>query len=109
MARWMEPNAAQEAAWAAWVAERPEPVRVVAERFEPWSLYRMKEMGHRVTIECFDEPEEGPVTVKVRVSGDFNLIAFERVVFGVDPDSLEPCDLPSPDEPLGVALTASAE
>jgi hypothetical protein len=30
-----------------------------------------------------------PVTLKVLVSGDFNCVAFERVVFGIKPEELE--------------------
>jgi hypothetical protein len=99
-----EPTAEQEAGWAAWVASRPPVVRAVAERFFPWKLYRLKSSGHRVTIHSFDEPEgETPVTLKVIVSGEFNLVAFERTVFGIAPDDLEECDLPDPDEPVGSA------
>lgn len=30
---------------------------------------------------------------------------FDRSVFGIDPDDLEECDLPAPEERLGAALT----
>ena len=35
------------------------------------------------------------------VTGEFNIVAFERSVFGVDPKDLEECDLPGPDDHVG--------
>lgn len=102
MARFTEPTLAQERKWRTWVAARPEAVRKIAERFEPWSLYRMKD-GSRVTIVSF--AEDGTVTVSLR--GKYNAILFERSVFGVNPDELIPCDLPGPEEPVGAAMTDS--
>jgi hypothetical protein len=49
MAKWFTPTAEQEASYAAWVAERPPAVRVIAERFTPWELYRLKTTNQRVT------------------------------------------------------------
>lgn len=103
MARFVEPTAEQERLWAEWLASRPARVRTVADQFEPWSLYRMKSTGHRVTVCSFFEGD--PVTLSVNVTGEFNAIAFERCVVGVDPSDLEPCELPDPDEALGAALT----
>lgn len=105
MANWFEPTDNDRAGWAEWVAQRPEKVRVVAEKFEPWKLYRLKSSSHRVTIVSFDQPkdESQPVTLKVHVSGDFNRVAFERTVFGILPEDLEECELPGQDEPLGSA------
>lgn len=103
MARWTEPTVEQEQGYLEWVASRPDVVRVIAERFDPWTLYRMKSTGSRVTLASFNE--DG--TVRVDVSADFNFTLFERSVFGVDPDDLEPCELPSPHELTGAVLTAS--
>lgn len=103
MARFFNPTPEQERARREWVASRPEAVRDVAERFEPWSLYRLKGSGSRVTVYSFQETE--PVTMTVNVSGQFNAVMFERQVFGVKPEDLEPCDLPADDEPLGAVLT----
>lgn len=105
MARIHEPTAQQEAEWNDWVASRPECVRKVAERFEPWSLYRMKGTGRRVTLYSFGEEKNGTVTLTVYVQGEYNLVTFERRVFGINPDDLEPCDLPTGDEPTGALLT----
>ena len=89
--------------WAEWVASRPEKIRAVAEKLFPWKLYRMKGSGHRVTLYSIDEEESGKISLQVDVTGEFNFVAFERRVFGVDPDDLEECDLPAPDDPLGSA------
>ena len=100
-----EPSKENRAAWDDWVETRPACVREVIEKFgfEPWKLYRLKSNGHRVTIRSIDEPENGPPTLQVYVSGDFNFVAFERTVFGVKPEDLEECDLPAPSEVLGSA------
>lgn len=99
--RYVEPTAEQLQGWKDWVADRPEEVRTVAERFDPWTLYRLKSSGHRVTVGAFDEEQDGKVTLRVNVTGEFNFVTFERSVFGVNPDDLEECDLPGPDETLG--------
>lgn len=112
MANWYEPTDAQLSGWAAWVASRPEAVRRVAERFYPWKLYRLKSSGHRVYPVSISEHSRldslgnriyDPPTLSVAVIGRFNLVAFERKVFGVAPDDLEECELPAPGEPLGSA------
>lgn len=103
MARIEEPSAEHEAEWKSWVADRPSAVRAVAERFDPWSLYRMKGTDQRVTVYSFSE---GPtVTLTVNVLADFNLLVFERQVFGIDPDDLEPCEIPAQNEPVGAVLS----
>lgn len=107
MARFTEPTKEQLAGWKAWVAERPDNVRQVAESFEPWSLYRMKDTGQRCTLVSFGEGEDGSVTLTVNITGEFNAVIFDRSVFGVDPDSLESCDLPPKTEAVGAALTDS--
>jgi hypothetical protein len=47
------------------------------------------------------------MTVSVR--GEFNLVSFERNVFGVKPEDLEECDLPSPDDSTGAVLSTQQE
>ena len=101
MARITEPTAKEEAEWKEWVASRPAAVRAIAERFDPWTLYRMKSSGFRVTVRSFSE--DGTLTVDV--SGDYNHVLYEHSAFGIDPNDLEPCELPSPGEPLGSVLT----
>ncbi len=103
MARFYDPTPEEVTAWNEWVAERPPAIRDVAQRFDPWSLYRLKSSGHRVTVYSVDASD--PVTVTVDVTGDFNAVTFERRVFGINPDDLEPCELPSPDEPVGAVMS----
>lgn len=99
----MEVTPEQEAEWKTWVADRPPDVRDVAERFDPWSLYRMKSTGQRVTIRSFREGP--PVTLTVNILSDFNLVLFERQVFGIEPNDLEPCDIQDQDEPVGAVIS----
>ena len=101
MARFAQPTPDQEAGWKEWVSERPGCVRTIAERFDLWTLYRMKSTGDRCTLYSFNENG----TVKVNITGEYNMTLFDRQVFGVDPDDLEECDLPEPDEPLGTVLS----
>jgi hypothetical protein len=101
MARIIEPTTEQIAEWKAWVASRPDCVRKVAERFDPWSLYQMKSTGHRCTLISFFE--DG--TVKVAITSEFNALMFERQVFGISPDDLVPCDLPGENEMVGSLLS----
>lgn len=84
----------------AWIDERPDVIKAVIAKTPPNLLYRLKTTGQRVTL--YSYAESG--TVSVVVSGQFNLTDFERKVFGVNPDNLEECDFPGPDEPLGVLL-----
>ncbi len=99
--RYVEPTEEQLHGWKAWVAERPDNVKALATRFDPWTLYRLISSGHRVIVQGFDEGVDGTVSLRVMVSGEFNFVTFERSVFGISPDDLEECDLPGPDEPLG--------
>lgn len=103
MAIILDPTPEQRNEWESWVQSCPESVRSVANKLLPWKLYQIRQSGHRVTIHSFGEQSDGKVTCTVVVSGKFNLVAFERMVFGIDPDDLEECDLPSPDGPLGSA------
>ena len=83
-------------AWQAWLESRPESVRRIAAVYTPDKLYRMSS-GHRCTIYSYSE--DGTVTVTV--DGRFNVVAFSRNVFGIDPSTLVECDVPAPGEPLG--------
>ena len=105
MANIQEPSEAARHDWNAWVAGRPPAVRAVAARFEPWKLYRLRSTGHRVTLVSFAEQPGGVVTLKVQVNARYNFVAFERNVFGVDPEDLEECDLPAEADPVGSVLS----
>lgn len=102
-----EPTDEQQKGWEKFLESRPAHVRAVAEKFQPWTLYRMKSTGHRVTIASFSENTDGSVTLVVNVTGQFNLVFFERAVFGIPPEDLEECDLPERDELVGAALDGS--
>lgn len=123
MALWYQPTEEQRAAWDAWVLERPPEIAELARRFVPWRLYRMsmeesrdqrvvvrsfQEAGAHNTCECVVtgkphcETTHGP-TLTVMLMSVFNLIGFERSVFGIEPDRLEECDLPPLDELVGSA------
>ena len=102
MANIWEPTDIQKSEWDEWVKARPDRIREVAERFYPWKLYRLKNSGHRVLIHSIDEPaDNSEPTLKVLVTGQFNAVCFDRMVFGIKPSDLEECDLPSPDEITG--------
>jgi hypothetical protein len=95
-----EPTAKQQTEWKAWVASRPAAVRAIAERLDPWTLYRLKSTSQRVTL--YSISENGTITVDVL--GRFNAVIFERRVPGIDPNDLKPCELPALDEPVGSML-----
>jgi hypothetical protein len=90
MARFTEPTADTLAAFQAKLAHAPKTIRKTAEEHDPWTLYRLKPTGQRVTIESYGE--DGTVTVAVLAKYNPGL-TFERDVFGVKPSALEPCDL----------------
>ena len=93
------------AAWEDWVSIRPPVVADLCRRYPPDRLYLMKPTGQRVTLVSYSE--NGTVTVDV--SAQWNCLMFERQVFGVDPTSLEECDLPPDGEPTGALLTTEDE
>lgn len=108
MANVEDPTPERQRQWDVWVRERPPAVREVLEKggVKPWKLYRLKSSGHRVTLCSVVEHEGSPPTFIVDVSGRFNLVAFDRRVFGIQPDDLEECDLPPDDAPLGSVLSS---
>jgi len=98
-------DAENEADLQEWLQGRPQIIRDISARLKPWKLYRMKSTGHRVTL--YSIYEDG--TLSVDITGDLNLISMERRVFGIDPDDLEECDRPGPDEPVGVYLNQAEQ
>jgi len=107
--RHTQPTRQQVKLWKKWVADRPACIREAVEKYklDPWTLYRLKGTGPRVYVLSLSEPEPTvnqlvqKVTVRVGVSGLYNLVTHERDVFGIDPADLEECDLPKPDEQVG--------
>jgi hypothetical protein len=96
-----KPTLKQVKEWKQWLKQRPENVRIVAEKFDPWTLFRLKTTNQRVVIMGFDVEPDSTVTVQVGVLGDYNLLTHQRKVFGIKPEDLEECDLPRPDEQVG--------
>ena len=101
MARWTEPTVEDEESWREFVVDLPASIRGIGERLYPWELYRLKTTDQRVTL--YSISENGTVTVEI--TGEFNDILFDRQVFGINPDDLEPCDLPEASEQLGTRMT----
>ena len=87
--------------WNGKVKKQPKNVRDVASKLSPWILYRLKSTGDRVIILGFNEGENKEITVRVEINAKYNLVPFERNVFGIDPNDIEECDLPSSGERLG--------
>jgi hypothetical protein len=99
VARLFDPIPEQETAWREFVETRPPAVRAVAERFTPWTRYRLTTTGKHVAIRGFDEETSGEITVQIAVLACFyNLNPAEYGVFGVDPDALVECDEPAEGE-----------
>lgn len=101
MAKIMELN---EAEWNAKVATFPPLVQDVCKQLPPDRLYRMKSSGYRVVINSYNA--DG--TLIVFLSGQFNLLLFERRMLGVLPADLTECDLPA-GEAVGVQIRDPAE
>ena len=103
MANFIEYSEEQKEQFAKWVAARPPAIQEMIRKFPPYKLYMLKTTKNRVTINSYCE--DGSMTVDV--TAEFNLLVFERRVFGILPEDLEECNLPDPHEPIGVLLTES--
>lgn len=101
MAEFMQFTPEQKEEFDAWVQALPPHIQEMVAKLPPTRLYRNKETGQRVTIVSYEEDN----TVTVFVSGEYNVCAFERRVFGVPVDDLEECDLPGPQEIRGAVIT----
>lgn len=95
----LSPEEQQE--FDAWVAERPAIIQDMIKSHPPNRLYCLKPSGHRVLISAYIEDK----TVTVLILKLYNLVVFEREVFGVKLDDLEECDFPPPSEEVGAILT----
>lgn len=73
--------------YIAWVESRPEVIRKMIARFPPDVVYLLKSSGHRVWIYSYSEDETLTVSVLKRYNPR---IVFERNVFGIKPEDLEP-------------------
>jgi hypothetical protein len=111
MANWTEPTDQEKIEWDEWVSNRPECIRSMIEKFgfTPWKLYKLSPSLHKVVLISFEEHDDGLPTLKVAVLAKFNMVMFERGVFGIKPEDLEECNLPGPDDPIGCTITDPAE
>lgn len=101
--KWNEPTDAQRAEFAAWIAERPDHVRAVAEKFDPWTMYRLTTTGQRCQVIGFHE-STGPVPVTVYIYAEnATLGPITGVnVFGIDPATVVPwTEADEPPAPMG--------
>lgn len=105
MAKFREYTEEHRARIDAWLATRPTVIQELAAQFTGDRLYRLKSTGHRVTI--YSYLEDGTMTVLV--TGKYNRVMFERRVFGIKPEELVECDLPSENEVLGTILTVQGD
>ncbi len=87
--------------WQEWVDSRPPVVKALCEKYPPNILFRLKDTGQRVYVISYQESG----TVRVAITGEYNLINFSREVFGINPADLAECELPLPGEPLGQTQT----
>ena len=104
MAKFYEFTSDQQRDWDEWLDSRPEVIRHLALKFPPNRLFLLKSTGQKVSPVSYNESG----TITVLVSGDFNLVSFERRVFGVAPEDLEECELPKESglkETVGVLFT----
>lgn len=90
-----------QAAWEDWVATRPAAVQELCRKLPPDRLYMNKPTQQRGTIYSYSE--DGTVTVNF--TGEHNLLMFDKQVFGIKPEDLEECELPTEDELRGTMLT----
>lgn len=113
MIEW-EPSEEQKKLWHEWLEARPERVRAVAQRFDPWTVYRLASTGQRAQFlgcdvgvlncrqsACSDacrlpaghpgeHDPDGRITVRVYVEHPGLGEISGRQVFGIDPDELAP-------------------
>lgn len=106
-----EPTTEMNDAVAQWLAERPPAVRAVAERFNPWQVYRLRTTGQACRFVGCDvgarncgEIMVDADRVTVRVNAQHPVLGpvlTGRQVFGIDPDDLEPWPDDVPFQPDG--------
>jgi hypothetical protein len=77
---------------SAWYKALSEKVKERVDAYPPTKKYRMKSTGRIVTLVSYDEDKSGDCnTATVGVSREDNPgVLFERQVFGVEFDELEP-------------------
>jgi mRNA-degrading endonuclease RelE of RelBE toxin-antitoxin system len=94
MARFMSPTRQDLAAVYQKFRDRPQHVRDLLNRLDLFELYKLRTTGYRVVI-CAIEDD---ASVTVSVPRQYNETMYDGMLFGVDPDDLEPCELPGEHE-----------
>ena len=77
-----------EIGWRRWVNSRPEVIQKMCKSHPPDRLYKLTTTDHRCNIYSYDENG----TMTVQVTGQYNVVAFARSVFGIKPEELVECD-----------------
>ncbi len=104
------PTDAQKTMLAEWLAERPPNVRAVAERFDPWQVYRLTTTGQAVQFmgcdvgarNCGDTAVDvDRVTARVYAQHPISGPISGVEVFGIDPGEIEPWPDGVPFDPAG--------
>ena len=93
----------EKAEFDEWYAKRPPEVQKLINKIPPNRLYFLSTSGHRVVPLAYSE--NGTLTVVV--TGEYNSIMFERKVFGINPDDLTECDLPTENECVGAVIDSN--
>jgi hypothetical protein len=94
----------QQAELNEWAESCPPVIQELLTRVKPNRLYLNKPTQQRGYAVAWNENG----TVTLAFIGKYNgpdVLDFDRNVFGLTPEELEECDLPSPDEQLGARLT----
>lgn len=101
MAKWQKLRPTQEEGMTQWLAARPKVIQDMVAKYNLRidTLYRLKTTGQRVVLFSLHEN----YTLTVQIFSAFNMdnamaralgSAWDRRVFGIDPEDLEECDLP---------------
>lgn len=91
MIRWNEPTEEQRTEFEAWRDARPEHVRAVAKKFDPWTMYRLTTTGQRCRVIGFHETSgDIPVTVYIYAENPVLGEITGVNVFGIDPATVVP-------------------
>ena len=91
--------------WDEWVSSRPDIIKNLCIKFPPNLLFKMKDTGHRVTVYSYSDDN----TMTVNVTGKYNVLTFDRRVFGIKPEDLEECNIPKDSETVGTIITKPEE
>ena len=97
---WDDPTDEQRKMYAEFLSERPEHVRAVAARFDPWTMYRLTTTGQRCRVIGFHETEEDGVTVYLYAENPVLGEVTGRNVFGIDPPTVVPWTEADEPEPI---------